>query len=95
MRIRGAARFRAGVAAVVDSGGDMGKVVARTAVIGLLAISGLAAVSGPANAASYAEYCVASGGEVVVRYNRENGNQYYLCRGGKLDGWILGQPLAR
>lgn len=51
-------------------------------------------VSGPANAASGAEYCVATGGQIVVRYNQENGNQYYLCQGGKLDGWILGQPLG-
>ena len=90
MRTRTAARF----GAVVASAGDMGKVVARTAVVGLLAISGLAMVGGSANAASGAEYCVASGGQVVVRYNQENGNQYYLCQGGKLDGWILGQPLG-
>ncbi|MEV6071413.1 hypothetical protein AB0L82_33115 [Nocardia sp. NPDC052001] len=52
------------------------------------------AVGARASAATGAEYCVGSGGQVVVRYNQETGNRYELCQGGTLDGWILGQPIA-
>ncbi|MFB8005091.1 hypothetical protein [Nocardia sp. NPDC056000] len=69
--------------------------ISAAVLIGMPVGISMLAVGAPANAVTAAEYCYASGGEVVVRYNQENGNRYELCQGGNLDGWILGQPLAR
>ncbi|MEV0334169.1 hypothetical protein [Nocardia neocaledoniensis] len=71
----------------------MRKILAKTALAGVLAISGLVMLGSPAHAQSADEYCVAGGGQVVVRYN--DGERYFVCQGGQYDGWILGQPVAR
>ncbi|WP_067693433.1 hypothetical protein [Nocardia jejuensis] len=72
----------------------MKTAIASALMAGLTLVGAAGVVSGSANAQSLIEYCVATGGQIVERYNQETGNHYRQCQGGDLDGWIVGQPLA-